>query len=266
MQGVRKFSKAPTPVGFLAEPAADHPECVVCKAFLYLHAVGCSAAPGRYCCAHHAHALCDLPPSKWILHYRFSIHELRRIEQVLNLSPVLSPAAFSSYHKQVHHQQPNVYFALLSAHRHSYSVLRACGRQSTSFQYTIYWGVKPYEAKNVQDVRSRAKEVPKPQGDCSVAKWRPPVLISKDDTPPVNIPAHLLIARSPREPVPVAAEPPLATTAMMMQPIDSSTTNRADTVQSVLRRCVDQVCTYRTLMHPSRPACDESEVLCEILA
>ena len=82
MQGVRKFSKAPTSVGFLPEPSPDHPECVVCKAFLYLHAVGCSAAPGRYCCAHHAHALCDLPPSKWTLHYRFSIFELRGIEKV----------------------------------------------------------------------------------------------------------------------------------------------------------------------------------------
>ena len=85
---MRKFSKAPTAVGFLAEAAGDHPECVVCKAFLYLHAVGCAAAPGRYCCAHHAHALCDLPPSKWTLHYRFSIFELRGIEKARTCSTV----------------------------------------------------------------------------------------------------------------------------------------------------------------------------------
>lgn len=76
-------------IGFLSELTQDHPECAVCKAYLYLHAVECpAAAPRRYCCAHHAHALCDLPPARWTLHYRHSIHELRGIVTVRSCAAV----------------------------------------------------------------------------------------------------------------------------------------------------------------------------------
>jgi hypothetical protein len=124
MQGVRTFVKAPTPIGFKAAAAKDHPECAVCKTYLYLHAVECSStACGRYCCAHHAHALSARDPAKWTVHYRFSIREL-----------------------------------LDAATRTNAAADRSLG-DPTAVQ---------------------------------LATWRPPVLIGKDDTPPVAIPVEFL--------------------------------------------------------------------------
>lgn len=74
-----------------------------------------------------------------------------------------------------------------------------------------------------------------------MAKWRPPVLISKDDTPPVAIPDHLLIAAPPPE------VPPLATTARMMPAIDEPQTQHVESVEvethAVLQQCLKQVST-----------------------
>lgn len=77
LQGVRKFVPALTGIGFGPSEAKDHPECAVCKTYLYFHAVECpSSSPGRFCCAHHAHAVSAKPAAKWTVHYRFSLREL----------------------------------------------------------------------------------------------------------------------------------------------------------------------------------------------
>lgn len=76
VQGVKRYHAAPTPIGFEDAPGKDHPECAVCKTYLYFHALECSCNAGRYVCAHHAHALCACKPTSWTMHYRHSIRDL----------------------------------------------------------------------------------------------------------------------------------------------------------------------------------------------
>jgi hypothetical protein len=76
VQGVRHCKPAATPIGFESTAAKDHPECAVCKTYLYFHAIECSCNAGRYCCAHHAHALCACKATSWTMHYRHSVRDL----------------------------------------------------------------------------------------------------------------------------------------------------------------------------------------------
>jgi hypothetical protein len=82
------------------------------------------------------------------------------------------------------------------------------------------------DACTLQEVHAAGESITPPPGDLAVAKWRPPVLISKDDTPPVVIPAHLLAD---------STAAPAAAPLHARQP-------PPDPVHEVLSRCVDAVC------------------------
>lgn len=94
-----------------------------------------------------------------------------------------------------------------------------------------------------------AKDVTPPPGNKEAAKWRPPVLIGKDDTPPVAIPAHLLAPSARRPPAPAAgAAPsqPQGTLPGMLVETPTGTgadgsENVSEVIRSLVARCVDHV-------------------------
>lgn len=90
----------------------------------------------------------------------------------------------------------------------------------------------------VQGVEEVAKHVTPPPGDKEAARWRPPVLIGKDDTPPVAIPTYLL-APSARPP------PAAATEGTLVQPpvaADAGSEPIPDAIKALVSRCVARVC------------------------
>jgi hypothetical protein len=169
LQGARNFVEAKTPVGFKVTPMADHPECAVCKTYLYLHAVECPASGGsRYCCAHHFHALSTKGPAKWVVHFRHSLHELN---------------------------------ALVAA-----TYARAA-----------------------------------PVGDASavqLARWRPPVLIGKDDAPAFVVPERFLPSKAAAAASPAALPAAAAAAVAAVKQEDRV----EDEVRAVVWECVDRAC------------------------
>jgi hypothetical protein len=160
LQGARNFVEAKAPVGFKAVPTPDHPECAVCKTYLYLHAVECPASgSSRYCCAHHFHALSARGPTKWVVHFRHSLHELN---------------------------------ALVAA---TYSRAASVG-----------------DASAVQ-----------------LARWRPPVLIGKDDVSTIAVPERFLPSRGPA--------------SVVAEAVKQEDLGAEDTVREIVLECVDRACT-----------------------
>lgn len=91
-----------------------------------------------------------------------------------------------------------------------------------------------------------AKDVTPPPGNKEAAKWRPPVLIGKDDTPPVVIPAHLLAPSARPAAAPAARQRQGTLPAMPAKTAIGAgaggSENVSEVIRSLVARCVDRVC------------------------
>lgn len=109
-------------------------------------------------------------------------------------------------------------------------------------------------------MRETAASVPAPAGDTAPAKWRPPVLIGKDDTPPVVIPPHLLARSTAPSRAPslfalpgteqVQAAP--AAEALPDGGADMASDSAAMVIKSLVSRCVDLVCGTNNASVPEK--------------
>ncbi len=59
--------------------AKEDAECAICRQYVHLSAVECDCCPGRRTCLRHAATLCECPPARWRLAFRYSLAELESI-------------------------------------------------------------------------------------------------------------------------------------------------------------------------------------------
>lgn len=92
-------------------------------------------------------------------------------------------------------------------------------------------------------MQETAATVTPPPGNTAPAKWRPPVLIGKDDTPPVVIPPHLLArAGAPRARIVADAAQHSDPATAVTEAADGGGESVSTVIRSLVSRCVDLVC------------------------